>query len=244
MLACGGEAVVTDAGDSGPDGTAFDGGTPDDAGFTACSTPEGLAICGTATPCAVLGSPPCQACTFPEAGVSICTDTVVNGFHGSCAACGDGLVCIDQSGGTVANEGLVCVDYNLGVLIAKYDAALVHYADLGDWTGDPLPKPATCPGVSGFTLCGGNCGGCSAGEVCTGRSPLHPYGFCFDALGERCTADKSVPCDADAGPQSCFVFNVQPDAQPIANDYGKCMSPAMCQAIATGLPGGGTCYAQ
>ena len=217
-------------------------GSTDDAGFTACRHPEGLRICGTATP-ARRSADRLHRVHIPDAERERLRRTDRSAFMVSAPNCADGFVCA-QEDPDPSPRSYGCADFNLGVLLAKYDPSMVRYADLGDWTGDPLPEPTTCPTVSGFTLCGGNCGGCPAGQVCTGRSPLHPYGFCFPQYADFCSVDGFETCDADAGPQSCFVFNVQPDAQAVANDYGKCMTPATCQAIATGLPGGGTCYAQ
>jgi hypothetical protein len=49
---------------------------------------------------------------------------------------------------------------------------------------------------------------------------------------------------AGNGPFGCFIFAVEPEAQPIANQYGICLPVSKCQALATQLPGGGTCTPQ
>lgn len=94
-------------------------------------------------------------------------------------------------------------------------------------------------------LCGGPCGKtCAPDEVCTGRSPLHPYSLCLPDLriagfGYTCRADGKTPrCPQD---DYCFVFKVQPEAQAYANANGLCMGKAACQAAASALPGGALC---
>lgn len=136
----------------------------------------------------------------------------------------------------------LCVDPEVGQLMANAGyPERVRYADWGLWTGAPLPEPGTCPTVDGFTICGGTCGGCPEGRVCTGRSPLHPYGICVTApLSGNATycGDDKNHCDPG---QSCFRFTVEPDAQALADLHGWCFGPDECNAIAAGLPGGGTC---
>jgi hypothetical protein len=39
----------------------------------------------------------------------------------------------------------------------------------------------------------------------------------------------------------CFSYDVQPDAQTFADANAYCLSDALCQALASELPGGGTC---
>jgi hypothetical protein len=171
-----------------------------------------------------------------EAGVGICDGTFTGVSNRLCfQGCDDGSICYAILGvGT-----LFCLPYSVGALLGPYTPNKDHlrYADFGLWSGARLPAPDTCPTFTEFQVCGGSCGGCAVGEVCTGRSPLHPYGFCkpnFD-----CT------CVGDAGASNgCFRYSVEPSAQAIADQHAFCLPLAMCQALAAKLPGGGTCTSQ
>jgi hypothetical protein len=124
------------------------------------------------------------------------------------------------------------------VLIAQQGgAAQLRYADWGLWTGDPLPEPDVCPTLPGVSICGGNCGGCPAGQHCTGRSPLHPYGVCFPDELTSCAKDTD-PCDGD---KACFFFTVEAEAMEVSYDHGYCLPLETCLATAENLPGGGEC---
>jgi hypothetical protein len=171
--------------------------------------------------------------------VSICTNLPTIQY-GTSTPCPDGTIYVAMQPGSAT--AFLCSPFDLGVLFAKNDATnRVRYADMGSWTGEALPLPATCPTVEGVEICGGNCGGCSsAGDVCTGRSPLHPFGFCTAREPSYC--DAGVPhCDPDDGTNGCMTFTVDPAAQPEANRYGLCVSLALCQSLAAGLPGGASC---
>lgn len=239
---CGGTRSDADAGRDGAGDVSADLGVPDDAGFTSCSTPENYRICGDNTSCPV-GDSACTMCISVQGpkdhDVALCGETFVALFNRSCDKyCDDGQICLRPGGGL----SLSCMPYSLGPLFSKYttDPDRIRYADLGKWTGDPLPRPATCPSDADFRVCGGNCGGCLAGEICTGRSPLHPYGFCLNAASvQSCAVGNAKWCQA--GTEGCFVFKVQPEAQPLADTYGICLALAECNALATRLPGGGTC---
>lgn len=231
-MACGG--TVSGDQDAGPD-AAFDGGPVDDAGYTRCGTPEGYGICGSATGCdAGAGRPGCQFCMSDEAGAGICDGTFTTVGSRTCSqGCDDGSICYEVLG----MKTLFCLPYSVGALLGPYvsDKDHLRYADFGLWSGAALPKPGTCPSFGEFQICGGSCGGCAVGEVCTGRSPLHPYGFC---KGE-------YPCGSDAGGgNGWFRYSVEPAAQLIANQHQFCLPLAMCQALAAKLPWGGTCTPQ
>lgn len=130
------------------------------------------------------------------------------------------------------------ITYEAGTLLAKNGYAdKLRYADMGKWTGDPIPNPTTCSGLGSILPCGGSCGACPAGSVCRGRSPLHPVGFCDpDGLGS-CV---SAPGSCNAG-LSCFTYLVQPEVQAQANAVGTCLPTADCHALAQAIPGGGKC---
>jgi hypothetical protein len=209
-----------------------------DTGWTACESPGGFAVCSSTLKECPPGAPACGVCPFPSAPISPCLNTAyfawAQGGILDCPGCKDGGVCID-----VGFQGafLSCQSWDLGALYAANGfGAEVRYEDYGLWTGDPLPEPVTCPDLPGISICGGHCGGCPAGEFCTGRSPLHPYGICApDKIG-YCGGGCS--CGAGLG---CFIYTVQPAAQTAADRSGMCFPLATCQDMAANLPGGGKC---
>lgn len=244
MFECGGSVESVgqkEAGpDGAPDGQILDGAdefVANDAGFTKCSTPEGYRVCGGSSECPS-GIAGCDQCVYSDAGsLGICSNTF-NAFSGDPCwlGCGDQQVCYLERPNALS---LSCVPYNFGVLASQYvDHNRLRYADLGTWTGDPIPKPTSCPKFNGFAVCGGACAGCNPGERCLGPSPLHPYGVCI-APPSLCYADGSKPCTSPG--ESCFTFTVDPPGQVLADQYGKCVPTAQCQAMATSLPGGGKC---
>ncbi len=249
-LSCGGVAgsTVTHP-DAGADGmsTSPDAEAGSEGGWTQCTAPSGYAVCGGPSLCSAT-SPQCTVCGNPvssqpgatDGGLNVCFNNALLAFNGQpCGSgCVDGSVCVAELSSDT--HLFWCSSYDLGVLFSRNGGAdRVRYADLGAWTGEPLPAAATCPAVAGLEICGGNCGPCSAtADVCTGRSPLHPYGFCVPpGLGG--------PCDAGAGCATagvgCFVYTVQAAAQVLADQYGMCLPNALCKAAAAGLPGGGSC---
>jgi hypothetical protein len=129
----------------------------------------------------------------------------------------------------------------MGVLLGVNGAGpdVLRYADFGLWVGEALPAPTMCPTFSGFTVCGGNCGDCVGTEICSGRSHLHPYGLCAPDQGDE--VEGGCHAGSCKGGQSCFVFTVEPEAQPVADQHGLCLPPDTCQAVAANLPGGGKC---
>lgn len=145
----------------------------------------------------------------------------------------DGKVCL-----RVDSHWTLVGDWELGVLFSRNGAAdRVRYADFGLFDETPLPAPATCPSLGVARICGGNCGICAVDEVCHGRAPLHPYGFCMPRYPQGCSLGKPCPNMSDR----CFTFRVQPQAQPLADMYGVCLPRAVCEDLAMNYPGGGTC---
>lgn len=134
------------------------------------------------------------------------------------------------------------VPFNAGIIVAKHGQTdRLGYADRGVWTGASLPEPKTCPSIADVPTCGGYCGGCPVGQVCTGRSPLHPYGICIpqDAgVCSRVTGINGSTCSASEG---CFIFKVEAEHQMVADATGFCVPYQECQALAASLPGGGFC---
>jgi hypothetical protein len=164
--------------------------------------------------------------------VSVCLNAPGVKSGDACFLPEAGDVCAEVLGQARLSE-----PYSLGVLFAQNGAEdRVRYADYSLWSGDALPEPANCPAVSGFQLCGAACGSCPVGQVCSGQSPLHPYGMCFPGDALAC----SEGCPAGT---SCFAFVVQPQAQALADQYSICLPSAVCMAAGDGLPGGATCSA-
>lgn len=216
-----------------------------------CSTPDN-AFCGYAQCTACPGALPCFS------------DTVDGGrTYGLCAYLGDwelpeylmnapedGRIIYDVYPLKAASSHwlwgfTVSLPFSAGLYLEAHDKSqYVTYADRGKWTGAPLPEAKECPEVAGLDLCGGNCGGCPAGELCTGRSPLHPWGFCVpESVNEKdgnCTAATSGNLYCSAG-YRCFLYDVEEEQQPVADANGFCLPTALCDAAAAGLPGGGRC---
>lgn len=212
-----------------PSGTPpFDAGPRDEAGYSACETPEGWGICGRSTGCPS-GSERtgCLNCSCPSHGpdagpsgasslfctndpigsVGVCDDAlsailgvVDDGGSYLTALCADGYARYDW---LYSGLGPLCVPYSIAKIEFRYvaDPDRVRYADFGAFDGKPLPSPGNCPVVEGITLCGGTCTPCPAGTICTSRSPRHPYGFCTEPLDislDACRLDGSGP-----GPGVC-----------------------------------------
>lgn len=242
--ACGGRLVGADG---GPDAN---GGRDGGGGWGDCSSPNGYAICGGPKHCDV--GPLCPKCDwgpFADAAsgaVVPCTNTAYwSSFDpaSGCQECLDGNICVAFNSDFAE---LDCQGFELGLLYARAGVGFaVRYADNSTFTGERLPEPATCPQAGGVKLCGGACGDtCGPKEVCTGRSPLHPYSLCLPDA--RPSSKVQLPCSAGAeAPRCnngyCFIFKVQPEAQQNADDNGVCMDKPLCQAAASALPGGGIC---
>jgi hypothetical protein len=233
LLACGGSVATTDA---GPDASAEapDGLGP---GWTQCKSPEGYLLCQGPSDCptdATCGT--CITSQNPQPNeLGVCSSGVEPLTATQCAYAEDGDICAED---TFAG-GFWATTFDYGVLLAMNGGTdRARYADMGKWTGDALPAPATCPTLTHATLCGGNCGGCGASEICHGRSPLHPYGICISKLGsDSCDAAHNKLC-TDTN-NKCFTYTIQADVQ--ASAYSLCLPAASCDDLAANLPGGGTC---
>ena len=211
----------------------------------ACTSPSGFQLCYGANHC-----PPdvasCSDCVYgpPQPGhpddASLCYNDAWNAWLTTthdylCGNCTDGEICWGFRSGPLLN----CAPFEVGVLYAQNgDVTDVHYADRGQWTGEPLPTPSDCPTIPGVPVCGGACGDCPAGTICTGRSPLHPYSMCVPEVG-LCGPYSEGDYACSIPGSACFFWKVQPDEQPKTD--GVCMPLAQCQAAAQGLPGGGYC---
>jgi hypothetical protein len=147
--------------------------------------------------------------------------------------CGDGGI----YAGLGDSEPALCLAATYGGIYCDNDAGNeLRYADYSSYTcGTPPPETTSCPTLSGVELCGAACGGClDSSNVCTGRSPLHPYGVCIPKSPRAC----STGCLAG---EKCFRFTVSPADQTVADAHGLCLPGTLCDALAAGLPGGGAC---
>lgn len=237
FVSCGGRLGESSSDSSGP-GTSSDGGLDGgkidssdagaDVGWTPCAAPSGVSICGGPADCPLTAA--CGECLpgpFSPGDVVPC---VLSLSTDVCLAPVDGDICIDVQGVWLGAK------YDEGVLFAMNGAgAMARYADFGLWSGATLPVPSDCPSVTGFQLCGPQCGSCPTGRVCTGRSPLHPYGICGQDY--RCGTGYGG-CPAE---QSCFTYVVQPEAQAVADAWGFCLPTTECQSAAARYPGGAKC---
>jgi len=242
ISSCGG--IVSTA-DGGPDGGGMDASAGD--GWTQCTSPDNFAVCGGPNDC----RPANCGCNHPQCSDCVPINTNVDGAPGYCppnpfvaagtALCGpgvDGMVCVSTNLGQSTPSFWAEVPFDMGVLLANDGYAdYVRYADMGKWTGDPLPSPTSCPSLGAVLPCGGACGACPAGSTCMGRSPLHPVGFCHPDADGRC----DLPTPGCNGGMSCFNYVVQPQVQADADQSGVCLPPADCQALAQAIPGGGKC---
>lgn len=246
--ACGGEVARNESGGSGglggaggsggAAGSGGDAGGTGGSGWTECSTPD-YAFCGV--PECPEGRPSC----------SLCFSADEPGLYGSCVESllpdevlykpADGHIFISLSA-TITSPFLVLeAPFSAGVFLASHgQATRLAYADRGVWTGEQLPAPKDCAPVAGIEICGGYCGGCPVGQICTGRSPKHPYGFCVPVKG-GCSLDPKINGDPCEKNEQCFVFEVEPAHQPMADARGFCLAKEVCQAAAANLPGGGRC---
>jgi hypothetical protein len=221
--------------DAGAGGHA--GGAPTD---TECTSRTGLRICHGAEDCPS-ESPECDICigdflNGTEGDLSVCAnDAWFDVGVSACWKCPDGSIC----GAFAEPEGDLCGPYELGLLFEQAGGAdRLRYADHSRWTGEPLPEPTTCPEPGGAEICGPSCPACPGGQVCTGRSPRHPHGVCVLADGDQCMREFPHWC---AEGMACFVFAVEADMQPLADEVGHCLPLAQCISTASQLPGGAEC---
>lgn len=248
---CGGEVDGNASGGSGglggAGGSGGAAGSGGDAGGTGGTGGSGWTECST---------PDYEFCGVPECpvrpGCSLCTTTKGLGLYGTCAEsllpdevgykAADGRLFISESASIVSPFLVREAPFTAGVFLASHDqAARVAYADRGVWTGEPLPMPETCAPIAGIEICGGFCGGCAVGHICTGRSPRHPYGLCVPIKAGICSLDPKINGDPCESNERCFVFEVEPAHQPMADARGFCLVKEVCQAAAANLPGGGRC---
>jgi hypothetical protein len=253
VAACGGgDGNGGSAGTAGGGGTAGDGGLPADAGLKPganiddCRSTSGTRVCGTALNCYVHG-PDCDCIGSagvddrvrrhdPEVG--FCGGVrgpVRDGFR-QCGECLDGQVCLVwgallDTPGSIGSPPVCVAEDDARVAWLNGLGPVFTYADGTPYDGRPIPDSETCPPPDGdLELCGGHCGGCSRpGFYCTGRSPTHPLGICYNGRdSERC----------EAMPGGRYLSIVAP---------GTYMPGAMtcvrdCERLAATVPGGAKCF--
>lgn len=225
------------------------GGGPDasadahvDAGWTQCSSPDGYAVCGELTGC-----PACNVCNDGLARVGLCDGQPKDALldHPCYAGARDGEVCIsyDENGGAFFSGPAT-----IGRLLAQNGAkGRVHFGDMSEYElGVETPLPTSCPTWQTAQACGGPCGACPQGFECAGRGPLHPVGWCraLDVTGCKSVggADGGLKRTCGDSGKSCFTFTVVGVvAQGDADYWGACIPTAMCEEMATTIPGGAKC---
>lgn len=245
VLACGGAVQTSPDGgtDGGSDAPVADG----DAGFTKCRAPSGVSVCNGSENCGAT----CKYCTSgpPENSLSYCLEDIKRGGPDP-EQCPDGYlladhsaVSRDQAPSALQTE---CVHEDLAKLYALNGRLdMSRYADRSTYTGAPIPPaPTTCPKIAGVTLCGGACGGCpNQGQVCMGRSPLHPYSLCVDKFTQEFGGPS--PCRRGNGNscagRRCLTFVVDAAAQTMADEYSMCIDASTCLAAEKAYPGGAVC---
>ena len=248
LVACGGAVATTGATDAGLDGS---NDRSDASGWTDCTSPDGYVLCygpkscgAQCAKCDEFGTPP----SYPDhvkpcANDKYYADDGANSPRSSYGVgCLDGYISVGYDGfAKDYTDGHICAGFNLGILYKNAgDGAAVRYADGSVFTGEPLPTPGDCPQIGGLTLCGGACGNtCAQGEICTGRSPPHPYSLCVPDARAWGPCDVTGACGG--GDKKCLVMKVQSEAQSNANHLGLCVSSAVCLAAEKGYPGGAFC---
>ncbi len=242
FLGSGGSGETPDGGvddDASADGSALaDGGTDNP-----CVSPSGYAVCGGPNNCFPASQTgtgtQCESCPLTVANygydMALCQNAVLSDFP--TGICDDDCVYVQAIAPVEWND----VPYEIGVLFAQNGGAdRVRYADWTPWTGDPLPTLATCSPPANVPACGSICPPCASGDICTGRSPTHPYGMCFSTTTPLSCAIGGETCAQGQG-LGCFVFKTDAADQTLSDDNGTCLPVAQCQASAAQLPGGGVC---
>lgn len=252
-LSCGSETAIDGARDSDGGGVRDAAATPPvepmlspGARLEDCVSEEGFQICGYAAGCFIDG-PGCRCVSClgldpnKPSDVGICGGLCAffQPIPAHCGNCRDGQVCLsplepfDALGSYCVSESLAHLYWIHGV------GNRVAYADFTPYTGEPLPLPSTCPGLSGeLTLCGPNCP-CGSSDAdlryCSGRSPTHPWGICIIYNGINCTS--AADCALN---QACLRLTA-PDLTPPVNVPAVCVNQPDCAQLAASVPGGAQC---
>jgi hypothetical protein len=251
VAGCGGR--FAEDSDAATDSGASDGGVADAgadvSGWTNCQAPSGVGICGGPNNCGAQ----CQNCypIFEDAGELRPCDDVNYYFAPDSSVdtyvCPDGALnaCTEDENAPACWDD-TCTTADLPKLwLLNGRADLARYADRSSYTGATLPPtPTACPTVSsGLQLCGGACGSCGATQVCTGRSPSHPYSLCVNAEPDSfpCARGSAGSCNTIHDGYMCLTFQVDTASQSIADQASLCVPSTLCQAAAASYPGGAFC---
>ncbi len=180
------------------------------------------------TLCATTYSNTGDATTY-DVGVCILDGGLVNPQGPNCT--GNKVVVLISS-------GYYCVDPALCDALLHDGIPACTYQDFSAYTKEAVPEPTSCPNDTGnATFCGGSCGDCPSGEVCTGRSPTHPVGFCVDP---KLTNGCGSGC-MDGG-FHCLVEQVLPlSVMQGWKPTSRCLPQEKCVDVANNLPGGAVC---
>lgn len=242
VIGCGGRGDLDGTPDGGADAAEqppIDGGLSPDAKLEDCMSTDGIRICGSTAGCFEDG-PYCD-CGFPhgnpnEPQIGWCHDDLAGMGVRICGSCLDGQVCVDLPTSAWLDHN--CASESLGRLLWQHGRQdLVRYADDTPYDGQPLPMPTECPPPVGgaVQLCGGNCGGCGAAKVCSGRSPTHPFGICIPA-NPFDTCIVASDCSPDG---ACLNLSSAIGATKYYPTL--CVPAADCPSIAAAIPGGALC---
>jgi hypothetical protein len=251
----GSEDSGSDSIPSGDTSVTTDGGddSSGDIGPTGPCMARGAAVCGTSTCTSGCAADKCviwhsSSPSTPSLHVGFCDlttdllDVPEPGPGWMCTVCPhESSLCMTPDGTEpfcVFPEACTVL-HNLGFTNPCF------YQDKTSWNGDVALTAGACPGASSLRLCGGGCGDCSGPEVCTGRSPTHPFGVCakpyFPTASSLKIPNECGVCKSHG--MSCLTFQVGAagPSQTLADFTGFCIEPDRCTQIAAMLPGGATC---
>jgi hypothetical protein len=252
VMACGGLTSPDSDGGSGDGGPMTDG-LGSDSGWTNCSSPDGVMICGGPNDCNS-GTACASYCGGACNGVQPCGSNAVVDNFSVCdnPPCPDGTLIFPTCTAKFTDVPLIgaCVVDQVGQLFHRNGAdSVLMYADFSAYNGTPVPQPSSCPTITGLTLCGGACGSTCPNDsthVCYGRSPKHPYSLCTINGGSCSTADQT---DCTTYGQSnklsvgCLIFSDDAASQTNADAHGICVDAPTCAAASSSYPGGAKCIA-
>ncbi len=268
-IACGGrvsdgdDVTTKDVGADGDDASETWSDAPPAKFEGGCTLPNGVPLCRGTLKCPI--SRP-ETCSFDciefnnrnddPGPFGICLredgskvlELARAGDYYRCGVCGsEGALCV----GMLAFPRLFCADPAICSWLADagYSDAC-WYQDKTPWKrGASIPAPACPPSGRAAGLCGGACGACSDGRVCTGRSPTHPFGICAQQKNESgeqniCGRRPGEPPKLDPrgcpSGQRCLVW--ASSDQSVADPHGFCVAETACSTIKSVIPGGVSCY--
>jgi len=121
-------------------------------------------------------------------------------------------------------------------------AKWVTFSDFSPFSLDPIPAPESCADeITTWPTCAPGCSACPGGEVCSGRSPLHPVGLCFPDAKDKAPTNCGKNQQCSKG-DFCFVWATsKPFYGEKAELEGVCLAEQSCLQVAKYLPGGGAC---